>query len=363
MNILIDICHPAHVHLFRNFIAIMKSKGHYVYVTVRDIPPAKELLKLYNIRYINYGSKSDSLIGKTLRQIKYDWDIRNIVKELDIDIGIGTSITISHVSKISKMVSFVLDDDDSEVEPLFAKFAHPFADYLVSPDVLSHERDKSNHVLYPGYHELSYLHPKRFTPDDSIFDKIGVERGEKYFILRFNAFKAHHDIGAKGLSSAQINQLISLLSQFGKVIITTEGALNPEYSKYKFQLSPIEIFSALAYATLFIGDSQTMTNEAAVLGTPALRLNSFVGKISYLKEQEDKYKLAFGYLPNDFNNLIQKVRELLRNNDIKYEWKIKRDKMLKDKIDVTDFLVNIIDNYPQSIRDIKNDTDYFGKFK
>ncbi|MCX6157778.1 MAG: DUF354 domain-containing protein [Ignavibacteriae bacterium] len=363
MNILIDICHPAHVHLFRNFIRIMKEKGHYVYVTVKDIPAAKELLELYNIRYIDYGSKSDSLIGKTFKQMKYDWDIKNIVKELSIDIGIGTSITISHVSKISRMISFVLDDDDSDVEPLFAKFAHPFADYLLSPDVLKHERLKKTHLLYPGYHELSYLHPNRFTPDESVLKKLGIKLGDKFFVLRFNAFKAHHDIGAKGLSNAQKNQLISLLNQHGKVIITTEGSVNPEYKKYKFNISPTEIFSALAFATLFIGDSQTMTNEAAVLGTPALRLNSFVGRISYLKEQEDKYNLAFGFRPNEFNNLLSKVKELLSDDNIKEKWKFKKETMLSDKIDVTSYLVSLIDNYPQSLKDMKNDSDYFMKFK
>jgi hypothetical protein len=341
----------------------MKEKGHFVYVTVKDIPPAKELLKLYKIRYIDYGSKSDSLIGKTFKQMKYDWDIKNIVNELNIDIGIGTSITISHVSKISKMTSFVLDDDDSDVEPLFAKFAHPFADYLVSPDVLKYERLKKNHLLYPGYHELAYLHPNRFTPDKSVLNKLGINQGDKFFVLRFNAFKAHHDIGAKGLSNAQKNQLISLLNQYGKVILTTEGAVNPEYIEYKFALSPIEIFSALAFATLFIGDSQTMTNEAAVLGTPALRLNSFVGRISYLKEQEDKYNLAFGFRPNEFNILLSKVKELLSNENLKEEWSLKKEIMLADKIDVTSYLVSIIDNYPQSLRDMKNDSDYFVKFK
>jgi predicted glycosyltransferase len=341
----------------------MKEKGHYVYITVKDIPAAKELLKLYSIRYIDYGSKSDSLIGKTFKQLKYDWNIKNIVNELDIDIGIGTSITISHVSKITKMISFILDDDDSDVEPLFAKFAHPFADYLISPDVLKYERPKKNHLLYPGYHELSYLHPNRFSPDKSVLRKLGLEQGDKYFILRFNAFKAHHDIGAKGLSNANKNQLISLLNQFGKVIITTEGEINPEYQKYKFVLSPTEIFSALHYATLFIGDSQTMTNEAAVLGTPALRLNSFVGRISYLKEQEDKYNLAFGYKPNEFNKLLAKVKDLLSMVNIKQEWNSRRQRMLSDKIDVTSFLVNIIDKYPESLKDIKNDTDYFRKFK
>jgi hypothetical protein len=341
----------------------MKEKGHYVYITVKDIPAAKELLELYNIRYIDYGSKSDSIIGKTFKQLKYDWVIRNIAKELNIDIGIGTSITISHVSKIFKMTSFILDDDDSDVEPLFAKFAHPFADYLVSPDVLKHERLKKNHLLYPGYHELSYLHPNRFTPDKSVLKKLKLKDDEKFFILRFNAFKAHHDIGAKGLMNDQKKQLISYLSQFGKVIITTEGSVNPEYSKYKFALSPTEIFSALYYATLFIGDSQTMTNESAVLGTPALRLNSFVGRISYLKEQEDTYKLAFGFKPHEFQKLMNKVKELLSMENLKEEWKLRKKNMMLDKIDVTSFLVYLIDNYPESLKDIKNDADYFVKFK
>jgi uncharacterized protein len=363
MKILIDICHPAHVHLFRNFIKIMKGKGHYVYITVKDIPAAKELLKLYNIRYIDYGSKSDSLIGKTFNQLKYDRDVRNIANELEIDVGIGTSITIAHVSKIAKFVSFVLDDDDSDVEPLFAKFAHPFADYLISPDVLMYDRLKNNHILYPGYHELSYLHPKRFTPDKTILSKLTLNEGEKYFVLRFNAFKAHHDIGAKGLNISQKNQLISLLNKYGKVFITTEDILDNEYNEYRLSLPPTDIFSVLYYATLFIGDSQTMTNEAAVLGTPAIRFNSFVDRISYLKEQENKYNLAFGYKPNDFNSLLKKVKELLNIENIKEEWKSRKERMLSEKIDVTDFLVHLIDKFPDSIKEIKNDADYFMKFK
>jgi hypothetical protein len=106
-----------------------------------------------------------------------------------------------------------------------------------------------------------------------------------------------------------------------------------------------------------------MTNEAAVLGTPALRLNSFVGRISYLKEQEDKYNLAFGFRPNEFNILLSKVKELLSNENLKEEWSLKKEIMLADKIDVTSYLVSIIDNYPQSLRDMKNDSDYFVKFK
>ena len=36
MRILIDIGHPAHVHMFRNFAHIMESKGNEVIFTLRD---------------------------------------------------------------------------------------------------------------------------------------------------------------------------------------------------------------------------------------------------------------------------------------------------------------------------------------
>ncbi|MCE1164099.1 MAG: DUF354 domain-containing protein [Bacteroidetes bacterium] len=363
MNLLIDICHPAHVHLFRNFIKIMKSRNHNVYIAVKDIPAAKELLRTYGIRYIDYGQKSHSIIGKTLRQFKYDNSIRKIVNELEIDLGIGTSITIAHASKISSMKSFVFDDDDASVEPLFSKFTHPFADYLISPDVLKHERTKPNHIVYPGFHELAYLHPNRFTPDARVLDSLGLEKGEKFFILRFNAFKAHHDIGIKGLNMDQKRSLVDTLTKFGRVFITTEDRIDKEFVKYQLKSKPEDIFSLLFYARLFVGDSQTMTNEAAVLGTPSLRLNSFVGRISYLEQQEKKYKLAFGFKPNEFNLLLYKIVGLLSNPKLKDEWQEKRKVMLADKIDETAFLVDLIDKYPGSIKDIKNNAEYFEKFK
>jgi len=334
-----------------------------MYVSVRDIPSAKKLLKIYNIRYIDYGTKSDSLLKKSLKQLKYDWTLRNIVNELKIDVGIGTSITIAHVSKLTRMKSFILDDDDSDVEPLFANFAHPFCDYLLSPDVLNYERNKPNCITYPGYHELAYLHPKRFNPDSEVLKEIGIEKGQKYFIMRFNAFKAHHDIGVKGFSQGQKRQIISRLEKEGKVFITTETEIEKEFEKYKLNISPEKIFSVLSYATLFIGDSQTMTNEAAVLGTPSIRLNSFVNRISYLKEQEEKYKLAFGFKPEEFNKMLLKVDELLNMPDLGGIWLNRRKKMLSEKIDVTKFLVELIDNYPNSLLRTKKDSDYYLNFE
>ena len=78
----------------------------------------------------------------------------------------------------------------------------------------------------------------------------------------------------------------------------------------QLKISPEKIHHLLYFATMFVGDSQTMTSEAAVLGTPAIRCNSFVGRISYLEEEEHKYGLTFGFTPDKFDNLIIKIKEL-----------------------------------------------------
>ena len=50
----------------------------------------------------------------------------------------------------------------------------------------------------------------------------------------------------------------------------------------------------MAFAKMYIGDSQTMAAEAGVLGTPFVRFNDFVGRIGYLRELEDVYNLGYG---------------------------------------------------------------------
>lgn len=69
----------------------------------------------------------------------------------------------------------------------------------------------------------------------------------------------------------------------------------------------------VAFASLYIGDSQTMAAEAGVLGVPFVRFNDFVGRIRYLRELEDKYRLGFGVHASPIrNDASSKPNESLR---------------------------------------------------
>jgi len=361
MNILIDIAHPAHVHVVRNTYFELGKRGHKVYVTVKDIPSAIALLDKYEIPYLYLGGKRDSLIGKALLQVMYNLKIWWLVVSKKINVGFSSSLTPAHISKVSGLHSIIIDDDDDAVEPLFVKWGHPFADVVLSPACAIRATKKM--IPYAGYHELAYLHPNRFTPDPRVLEEIGLKEGETYFILRFNAFKAHHDVGVQGLSIENKRKLIAVLEKRGKVFITTERNIDEEFRKYQLLISPEKVHSLMYYATMLIGDSQTMTSEAAVLGTPAIRCNTFVGRISYLEEEEHTYNLTYGFLPTNSVAMFEKINELLAMPDLKAVWQDRRQKMLADKIDVSAFYVWFIENYPESAKVMRKTPEWQDRFK
>ena len=361
MNILIDINHPAHVHLLRNAYKILVEKGHQVIVAVKEIPSAMKLLDLYGIPYVNIGKKDDALGKKGLDQLVYDKRLLKLVRRHHIELGIGSSINIPHVSRMSRMKSIILDDDDDAAEPLFVKFGHPFADAIMTPSAITRKSKKAVYVA--SYHELAYLHPNRFVPDPGVLHDAGVEEGEPYFILRFNAFKAHHDVGAEGLSIENKRRLVDLLQAHGKVFITTERNIDDEFKPYQLKVSPEKAHSLMYYAKMFVGDSQTMTSEAAVLGTPAVKCNSFAGRLAVPNELEQRYGLCYSFLPEHQEAFFAKIDELLVMPDLKGEWQVRRQRMLADKIDYTRFMVWFMENYPESRRTIAEQPDFQFDFK
>lgn len=343
MTILIDIGHPAHVHLFRNFIKIMKGKGYDFIITVKDKNPARQLLDLYGISYITLPPRGSSITGKFFKQLLFDFLVIRLIRKNNIRVGIGSSITIAHASLFTRMYSIIFDDDDDEVQPLFARFAHPYADMLVSPESLRGHRKRVDTVYYPSYHVLAYLHPDVFSPDCGVVSRLGLSAGDKYFILRFTAFKAHHDINESGITLEQKRELIALLEGYGKVFISSESEIEDEFRDKKLEISPVDIHSVIACAWMYIGESQTMTSEAAILGTPALRCNTFSGRMACLDEEEKKYFLTYSFLPDNFDSMIEKIKELMAIEDLKEEWKKRREKMLNEKASATSFMVDIVE--------------------
>src|SRR5215475_6695641 len=164
MRILIDILHPAHVHFFRNFYKEMAERGHELCITVRDKDRSVELLREYDLPHVTIsqqrsgGGLAVEMLQRTRRLMKVMRDFRP-----DAMTGImGPSIAVA--GRLRRVPAVVFYDTE------FAKqtnwFVYPLAHSVCTPDCYQ-GRVRGRHVSYAGYHELAYLHPRRFQPDPS----------------------------------------------------------------------------------------------------------------------------------------------------------------------------------------------------
>lgn len=205
-------------------------------------------------------------------------------------------------------------------------------------------------IRIDGYKELAYLHPNYFKPDPTIFAELKIQRDEKYAIVRFNSFNAVHDIGLRGLSLEEKYTIVKELGKYVKVFISAEGDIPADLADHKLNISPHRIHHVLYYAQMVMGDSGTMASESAVLGTPAIRCNAGLGQyeLGNFTELEKKYGLV--YCVERLDDVLPRALELIQDPELKQEWAVKRQKMLSEKIDVTRFMADLIENYPRNLK-------------
>ncbi|MCF6297940.1 MAG: hypothetical protein L3J08_08160 [Flavobacteriaceae bacterium] len=118
-----------------------------------------------------------------------------------------------------------------------------------------------------------------------------------------------------------------------------------------------------AFATLFVGESATMASECAVLGTQAIYIDN-IGR-GYTSEQEKLYGLVknFTESENDQIAAIDYASNLLDNINLKKEAIIKSKSLQAEKINLTDFLLWFIKNYPTSAKIMKENPGYQNRFR
>jgi predicted glycosyltransferase len=86
-----------------------------------------------------------------------------------------------------------------------------------------------------------------------------------------------------------------------------------------------------------------MATEAAVLGTPAVRSNSFVGDgdMSNFVRLENEYNLMRSTA--DEREAISIVKEWLETPELQSEWNDRRQRLIEETIDVTTFIIDVIE--------------------
>lgn len=350
MKVLVALNHPAHYYLFKYTAQLLIAKGYQVKYVIRDKDVLEQLLICEKVDYIKINetrtgksNKYRVIFRKLSDVLIQDVRLNKIVTKWKPDLMMGTDIAITHIGKLRKIPSLVFNEDDYEINKHFCIFSYPFATKIISPNVCSVGIYENKRIGYNGYQKMAYLNPKFFQPSrDQVKDIVGDIKD--FFIIRLVSLSAGHDVMAKstGLNELIIDELITELAEKGRIFISSEEKINSKYDKFKLELSPNKIHHLLAYASLVIGDSQTMCIEAGLLGTPFIRFNDFVGKISVLNEIENSYGLGYGIQTNKPEMVLEKTREILSIPDYKKLWQARRDKLFDEKIDVTGFFTQVV---------------------
>lgn len=360
-RIIIEVGHPNDVHQFKYLYRELYERNWTVLFLAKKKDIVVQLLEAYDLPFKIFGTTPHGVWRKMLSLFWFDVKYFVIAKEF------RPSIILSRNSPHSAHYAWLtrtphLGFADTEHSGFADKLALPFMQYFFTSTSFEKEFPRY-HFRYPGYIETWYLHPRRFQPNPKVLQLLDIRPGERFCILRFVSWQAHHDVGLKGLSDAHKIQLVEALRQYGRVFISSELPLPSALETYKFQLPPEYMHDALFYASLFYGESATMSSECAMLGTPAIFL--YNKGLGYTNEQEKTYGLINRYCLDESSiaESISKALQIMENDRKADKAHAQNQKLLKDIVDPNLLFIWVLENFPKSIETLSQDSGIIRAFK
>lgn len=330
--------HPSQVWVLSQVANALSSHAKVLWY-LRDKDCSAEIADALGIRYQLLSSARTGYFGNALEMFGVAVKAVRCTKRDEVDLWVTKYGAGNFAASLLGKSSISFNDDDADLVPLIAFTSYTFAKHVLVTSVTRMGKYESKAIRYPSFHELFYLHPNRFTPDPEIKQELGLADNDSYGIVRLSSLSAHHDYGVRGIAVGLVEDVLELTGDKMRLFISSERPLEGGLEGYRVPIRPERMHHALACADFFLGDSQTMTAEAAVLGTPALRVSDFVGRISYIAELE-RYGLAFGFLPGDEQNMLKKLAAILEDQESPGKFAERRRLMLADNIDPVPWFVD-----------------------
>lgn len=339
MRYIFELNHPKHYYQFKRIMSLLQKRGHTVKVLARDKDVLLKVLQEERVPYDIFGAHKDNIIGKVLSSVSIFRQYKKIAKFFSPDVIVSkASLYGTIVAKRIGCKSFIFPD--SEVVALTNKVVAPLATCIITPEPFALDYG-AKHKRIKGLFENCYLSPDVLTIDDRFPIKHGLKR--PYAILRFVGWAANHDINNTGFTLDEKIALAESIGQHMTVYISSEKELPGALAKYKLTTPASQIHNVLANADLYVGDSQTMATEAALLGTPAIRSNSFVGEhdMSNFKLLENKYGLLMNI--RDFDKVLSTATDFAKSSR-KNEWEEKRKKYYASVGNSNEAITELLEN-------------------
>tara|TARA_Y100001968_G_scaffold177003_1_gene162151 strand:+ start:17596 stop:18621 length:1026 start_codon:yes stop_codon:yes gene_type:complete len=332
LRLIFDVLHPAHVHFFRPLAQEVLKDGGEVLFTAREKDVTLDLLRSYGLPYEVLTGIGGGMVGLArelvIRCARLTWRVKRF--RPDLLLGIMGPV-IAPVSRVTRVPSWVFYD--TETAALTNRFVYPICHRLYLPGSYRGTAPERA-IRYPGYHELAYLHPSRFTADPAVREEAGLGSKEPFAVVRLVSWEASHDLGDSGFSDPVA--FVTWLSSQIRVVISGERGVPEPLQHLALKLAPERMHHLLAAADLYVGEGATMAAEAAVLGTPAIFVHS--ARLGYMLDLEEEFSLLWNM--NGEQQARPAIEACLRDLEVtRKSFERRREAMLAERIDVGQFLI------------------------
>jgi len=342
MNIVIDIAHPAHINFFKLTAKRLSAEGHNVNLICLDRGKLsrivdKEFPGLYvNIIGKHKGSKYSVIIDANIKRffqlLKY---LRN--SRADIGLGVG-SFNFGGVLKLLNRPNIQFDDDPERgLNTILEKLT---ATKLFFPPIIESYGNISN---FNALKEWAYLSPTYFTPNPMVLNEYGLKEKEYIFIREIST-------GSLNYSNQKANLLASIAKEFSKetkVIFSLENKKKLGYypDNWTILKEPVnDIHSILYYSKCVISSGDSMAREGGLLGVPSIYCGLREMKANKILENKN---ILFHLKPAE---VVLFANDIIVNNSYFQNQESFRDILLKEWVDVNEFIYNVVMNTINNIQ-------------
>lgn len=342
MRILIETHHPAHIHFFKHAVAAWLSRGDEVRVIGRDRDVMKQLFSAYSYIPVVLASSLDKNSHFPLREmLTRQASVGRHLVTFQPDVMLSLMGSYAQSAGVLGVPNIVFTD--SEFQHFNHRIAHPFTTRIYTPECFTKDLGKKQR-RYPGYHELAFLHPAHFTPRPEVLDLLGGVEPGTYLIVRVSAWDTLHDVGQQGIGGAFDEFMEAAQRKYRVFVVPERGALHPRWEAQRLRLPPEYFHDALAYARFVVSEGASTAAEAACLGVPSLYINST--SRGYLDDMQSRYGLVS--CQTNARAALAMLRHWLAEPPALSQCNKAREQLLREHIDVTQYVIDEIDALPRA---------------
>jgi len=320
VRVWIDPLTPKQALFFTPLREVLLKEGNEVLVTTRAYREAEQTLQMKKVKYVVAGRHGGGTkLGKLIATGERIVELAKIVARWKPDVA------VSFTSPEAARVAFGLGIphvavNDSPHSWMVAKLAVPLSRFVCSPWIIPRPvwlelgARHDGVVFYKALDPAAWL--KRFTPDEKVFDSLGLDRDRPLIMIRTEEAFAAYLIGRASDSAPVVGPVISDILEMKldvQIVVSTRygrqaPVLRKSFGRKIVVLDTIvDATSLLKQASFFIGSGGTMTVESVLLGTPAV--SCFPGpRPLYIQYLENKRLVETLHSPK---SIASRAREAL----------------------------------------------------